>query len=204
MFKNLKKGILILFFIYTIIYIFEYIHTNKVLHFLDYSYLLIFFLFFYFLNLLNIRSIIKYIIVFFLVLWIIAIIKDLNLIEYWIFFTKKTSDYRVIFIYFLFILNIIFKFTSLRRENQEEKEEIYLERKVDADYIIDFIQNDKNKNIFTLGIDSEYGAGKTFLVEKTLEKLNPNKYEIIKIRCLLLEREEVYSYIIEEIKKNFG
>ena len=42
-------------------------------------------------------------------------------------------------------INIIFKFTSLRRENQEEKEEIYLERKDDADYIIDFIQNDKNK-----------------------------------------------------------
>lgn len=201
MFKNLKKGILILFFICTIIYIAEYIHTNKVLHFLDYSYLSIFLLFFYFLNLLNIRSIIKYIIVFFLILWIVAIIKDFNLIEYWIFFTKKMSDYSVIFIYFLFILNIIFKFTSLRRENQEEKEEIYLERKDDADYIIDFIQNDKNKNIFTLGIDSEYGAGKTFLVEKTLEKLNPNKYEIIKIRCLLLERGEVYYYIIEEIKK---
>ena len=199
--ENLKKRILILFFIYTIIYIFEYIHTNKVLHFLDYSYLSIFFLFFYFLNLLNIRSIIKYIIVFFLVLWIVAIVKNFNLIEYWIFFAKKISDHRVIFIFLLFILNIIFKFTSLRRENQEEKEEIYLERKDDADYIIDFIQNDKNKNIFTLGIDSEYGAGKTFLVEKTLEKLNPNKYEIIKIRCLLLEREEVYSYIIEEIKK---
>ncbi len=201
MFKNLKKGILILFFIYTIIYIVEYIHTNKVLHFLDYSYLSIFFLFFYFLNLLNIRSIIKYIIVFFLVLWIVAIVKDFNLIEYWIFFAKKISDHRGIFIYLLFILNIIFKFTSLRRENQEEKEEIYLERKDDADYIIDFIQNDKNKIFFTLGIDSEYGAGKTFLVEKTLEKLNPNKYEIIKIRCLLLEREEVYYYIIEEIKK---
>ena len=201
MFKNLKKGILILFFIYTIIYIVEYIHTNKVLHFLDYSYLSIFFLFFYFLNLLNIRSIIKYIIVFFLVLWIVAIVKDFNLIEYWIFFAKKISDHRVIFIYLLFILNIIFKFTSLRRENQEEKEEIYLERKDDEDYIIDFIQNDKNKIFFTLGIDSEYGAGKTFLVEKTLEKLNPNKYEIIKIRCLLLERGEVYYYIIEEIKK---
>lgn len=201
MFKNLKKGILILFFIYTIIYIVEYIHINKVLHFLDYSYLSIFFLFFYFLNLLNIRSIIKYIIVFFLILWIVAIIKNFNLIEYWIFFAKKISDHRVIFIFLLFILNIIFKFTSLRRENQEEKEEIYLERKDDADYIIDFIQNDKNKNIFTLGIDSEYGAGKTFLVEKTLEKLNPNKYEIIKIRCLLLEKGEVYYYIIEEIKK---
>lgn len=168
---------------------------------MDYSYLSIFFLFFYLLNLLDICSIIKYIIVFFLVLWIVAIVKNFNLIEYWIFFAKKISDHRVIFIFLLFILNIIFKFTSLRRENQEEKEEIYLERKDDADYIIDFIQNDKNKNIFTLGIDSEYGAGKTFLVEKTLEKLNPNKYEIIKIRCLLLERGEVYYYIIEEIKK---
>ena len=78
--ENLKKGILILFFLYTIIYIVEYIHTNKVLHFLDYSYLSIFFLFFYFLNLLNIRSIIKYIIVFFLVLWIVAIVKNFNLI----------------------------------------------------------------------------------------------------------------------------
>ena len=37
--ENLKKRILILFFIYTIIYIAEYIHINKVLHFLDYSYL---------------------------------------------------------------------------------------------------------------------------------------------------------------------
>lgn len=31
--ENLKKGILILFLIYTIIYIAEYIHANKVLHF---------------------------------------------------------------------------------------------------------------------------------------------------------------------------
>lgn len=199
--ENLKKRILILFFIYTIIYIAEYIHANKVLHFLDYSYLSIFFLFFYLLNLLDICSIIKYIIVFFLILWITAIIKDFNFIEYWIFFTKKMSDYSVIFIYFLFILNIIFKFTSLRRENQEEKEEIYLERKDDTDYIIDFIQNDKNKNISTLGVDSNYGTGKTFIVEKVLEKLSTNKYETIKIRCLLLEREEVYYYIIEEIKK---
>ncbi|QQB74503.1 hypothetical protein I6H56_03345 [Fusobacterium canifelinum] len=113
------------------------------------------------------------------------------------------TNYKVILIYFLFILNIILKFSSLRHEIKGETEETYSERKSDVDYIIDFIQNDKNKNIFTLGIDSEYGAGKTFVVEKALEelKLNSKEYEIIKIRCLLLEREEVYYYIIEEIKK---
>ncbi|WP_232623194.1 P-loop NTPase fold protein [Fusobacterium canifelinum] len=201
--ENLKKGILILFFIYTIIYIAEYIHTNKVLHFLDYSYLSIFFLFFYLLNLLDICSIIKYIIGFFLILWITVIVKDFNLIKYWNFFIKEMTNYKVILIYFLFILNIILKFSSLRHEIKGETEETYSERKSDVDYIIDFIQNDKNKNIFTLGIDSEYGAGKTFVVEKALEelKLNSKEYEIIKIRCLLLEREEVYYYIIEEIKK---
>lgn len=201
MFKNLKKGILILFFICTIIYIAEYIHTNKVLHFLDYSYLSIFFLFFYFLNLLNIHSIIKYIIVFFLILWIVAIIKDFNLIEYKNFFIKEMLDYKIFPIYLLSIFNIFLKFSSLRYEMKEKIEETYSERENDVDYIVDFIQNDKNKNISTLGVDSNYGTGKTFIVEKVLEKLSTNKYEIIKIRCLLLEREEVYYYIIEEIKK---
>ncbi|WP_336016956.1 AAA family ATPase [Fusobacterium polymorphum] len=112
------------------------------------------------------------------------------------------SDYKVILIYFLFILNIILKFSSLRHKEKEEAEEkTYSERQDDVDYIIDFIQNDKNKNIFTLGIDSNYGTGKTFIVEKVSEELSSNKYEIIKIRCLLLEKEEVYYYIIEEIKK---
>lgn len=201
--ENLKKGILILFLIYTIIYIAEYIHTNKVLHFLDYFYLSIFFLFFYLLNLLDVRSMIKHVIGFFLILGITALAKDFNLIKYWNFFFKEMTNYKVILIYFLFILNIILKFSSLRHEIKGETEKIYSERKNDVDYIVDFIQNDRNKNIFTLGIDSEYGAGKTFVVEKTLEelKLNSKEYEIIKIRCLLLENEEVYYYIIEEIKK---
>ena len=199
--ENFRKISLIVFFIYTTIYIAEYIHINKVLHFLDYSYLSIFFLFFYFLNLLNICSIIKYIIVFFLILGITGILKDFNLIEYWNFFIKEMSDYKVILIYFLFILNIILKFSSLRHKEKEETEETYSERKDDVDYIVDFIQNDKNKNIFTLGIDSNYGTGKTFIVGKVSEELSSNKYEIIKIRCLLLEKEEVYYYIIEEIKK---
>lgn len=123
------------------------------------------------------------------------------MIEYKNFFIKEMLDYKIFPIYLLSIFNIFLKFSSLRYEMKEKIEETYSERENDVDYIVDFIQNDKNKNISTLGVDSNYGTGKTFIVEKVLEKLSTNKYEIIKIRCLLLEREEVYYYIIEEIKK---
>lgn len=199
--ENFRKVGLILFSVYIIIYIAEYIHSNKVLHFLNYFYLSIFFLLFYLLNLLDIYSIIRDILLFFLILGITMLIKDFDLIEYKNFFIEEMLDYKAFPIYLLFIFNIFFKFTNLRYKSKKEQEETYSEREADVDYIVDFIQSNQNKNIFTLGIDSNYGAGKTFIVEKVLEELSSNKYEIIKIRCLLLEKEEVYYYIIEEIKK---
>jgi len=199
--ENFRKAILMLFFVYTIIYMVEYIHSNKILHFLDYSYLSIFFLFFYLLNLLDIYSILIDILLFFLILGIIIFIKGFDLIEYKISFIKKILDCKAFPIYLFFIFNILLKFTNLRYKNKKEQEKTYLEREADIDFIVNFIQNNQNKNIFTLGIDSNYGTGKTFVVEKALDKLSSNKYEIIKIRCLLLEKEEVYYYIIEEIKK---
>lgn len=87
--ENFRKAILMLFFVYTIIYMVEYIHSNKILHFLDYSYLSIFFLFFYLLNLLDIYSILIDILLFFLILGIIIFIKGFDLIEYKISFIKK-------------------------------------------------------------------------------------------------------------------
>ncbi|WP_339072342.1 P-loop NTPase fold protein [Fusobacterium animalis] len=199
--ENFRKVGLILFSVYIIIYIAEYIHSNKVLHFLNYFYLSIFFLLFYLLNLLDIYSIIRDILLFFLILGITMLIKGFDLIEYKNFFIEEMLDYKAFPIYLLFIFNIFFKFTNLRYKSKKEQEETYSEREADVDYIVDFIQSNQNKNIFTLGIDSNYGTGKTFIVEKVLEELSSNKYEIIKIRCLLLEKEEVYYYIIEEIKK---
>ena len=199
--ENFRKISLIVFSVYIIIYIAEYIHSNKVLHFLNYFYLSIFFLLFYLLNLLDIYSIIRDILLFFLILGITMLIKGFDLIEYKNFFIEEMLDYKAFPIYLLFIFNIFFKFTNLRYKSKKEQEETYSEREADVDYIVDFIQSNQNKNIFTLGIDSNYGTGKTFIGEKVLEELSSNKYEIIKIRCLLLEKEEVYYYIIEEIKK---
>ncbi|MEX6493768.1 hypothetical protein [Fusobacterium animalis] len=79
--------------------------------------------------------------------------------------------------------------------------EIFPEREADIEYVLNFIENKDNKNTTTLGIDSKFGTGKTFIVEKILERLNTKECEQIKVRCLLLEKEEVYYYIIEKIKK---
>ena len=52
-----------------------------------------------------------------------------------------------------------------------------------------------------MGIDENFGEGKTFVVNKALEMLEYNKFEVIKIRCLLLEKEEIYPYIIKQLNR---
>lgn len=52
-----------------------------------------------------------------------------------------------------------------------------------------------------MGIDENFGEGKTFVVNKALEMLEDNKFEVIKIRCLLLEKEEIYPYIIKQLNR---
>lgn len=55
-----------------------------------------------------------------------------------------------------------------------------------------------------LGIDGRFGEGKSFLIDKFIEKVKKERIkevEIIKIRCLLLEKEEVYSYISKQINR---
>ena len=87
------------------------------------------------------------------------------------------------------------------KKNIENIEELYEERKEDLEYIQRFIKNDERK-VNVLGIDGEFGTGKTFLIEKSMENLKSNNnYEFIKIRCLLLERDEVYSYITQQLDR---
>lgn len=129
----------------------------------------------------------------------------------------KENKYRYLYrifyrkIYFS-ITNIVFIKSNIKfhkcnivwqniKKNEISDKEIFPERGEDIKYILNFIENKDNKNITTLGIDSKFGTGKTFIVDKILEKLNTEEYEQIKVRCLFLEKEEVYYYIIEKIKK---
>jgi hypothetical protein len=102
-------------------------------------------------------------------------------------------------IYFLIL--IVIKILKKTESIEKTDEKLYKNREKDKEFILDFLTNNDNKNIYTLGIDSEYGTGKTFIVEKAIEELDYKKFEIIKIRCMLLEKEEIYSYILKKIRK---
>lgn len=199
----LRKLILGIFFTYTIVYIAEYIHLNKVLHFVDYYYLstLIFCIYIFIIS--GIYSIKKPISYFLIISIVLLFIKKINISIYIEFFIEKSTSPLQI----LFLLNLILSFINailydkILKKNEISDKEIFPERGEDIKYILNFIENKDNKNITTLGIDSKFGTGKTFIVDKILEKLNTEEYEQIKVRCLFLEKEEVYYYIIEKIKK---
>ena len=199
----LRKLILGIFFTYTIVYIAEYIHLNKVLHFLDYYYLLTLIFCIYIFIISGIYSIKKPISYFLIISIVLLFIKKINISIYIEFFIEKSNCLLQI----LFLLNLILSFTNtilnnrIFKKNKMSNKEIFPEREADIEYVLNFIENKDNKNITTLGIDSKFGTGKTFIVEKILERLNTEEYEQIKVRCLFLEKEEVYYYIIEKIKK---
>lgn len=199
----LRKLILGIFFTYIIVYIAEYIHLNKVLHFVDYYYLstLIFCIYIFIIS--GIYSIKKPISYFLIISIVLLFTKKINISIYIEFFIEKSTHPLQI----LFLLNLILSFINtilcnkILKKNKILNKEIFQEREEDIKYILNFIENEDNKNITTLGIDSKFGTGKTFIVEKILEGLNAEEYEQIKVRCLFLEKEEVYYYIIEKIKK---
>ena len=199
----LRKLILGIFFTYIIVYIAEYIHLNKVLHFVDYYYLstLIFCIYIFIIS--GIYSIKKPISYFLIISIVLLFIKKINISIYIEFFIEKSTSPLQI----LFLLNLILSFINailydkILKKNEISDKGIFPERGEDIKYILNFIENKDNKNITTLGIDSKFGTGKTFIVDKILEKLNTEEYEQIKVRCLFLEKEEVYYYIIEKIKK---
>lgn len=66
-------------------------------------------------------------------------------------------------------------------------------------FIYRFLKYEDNFNV--LGIDENFGEGKTFVVNKALKMLEDNKFEVITIRCLLLEKEEIYPYIIKQLNR---
>ncbi|WP_279119954.1 P-loop NTPase fold protein [Fusobacterium varium] len=200
MLKNIKKILFKVYLIYTIAYIFDFVLRHRILHFEDWSFLImILFLFSI--------SIFKHAyesFLIFIISFIIAIFfkvgsfsEGLKIFELYSenFFSIRT------FLFIIFsIMMCYFNFKN-EKKNIENIEELYEERKEDLEYIQRFIKNDERK-VNVLGIDGEFGTGKTFLIEKSMENLKSNNnYEFIKIRCLLLERDEVYSYITQQLDR---
>lgn len=211
-----KKNLFLVLIIYISSYIFNYIYTNKTLHFLDWYYLITILFIFLWNYVVDKKSKKNILVLYGVSTFLLFLIKILNNVQIFMSnindFIKRINNWNS----YLFTGSIVIYFIILSRtkiykkNNQENKDskkindDLYENRKKDKEFILDFLTNNDNKNIYTLGIDSEYGTGKTFIVEKTIEeieKLDYKKFEVIKIRCMLLEKEEIYSYILKKIKK---
>lgn len=116
---------------------------------------------------------------------------------------KNTSNLIINSYFFIFILlSFLYYLSRVSTEiinKNESIEELYPERKEDKKSIYDFLTVEDKFNV--LGIDENFGEGKTFVVNKVLEILDDSKFEVIKIKCLLLEKEEIYPYIIKQLNR---
>ena len=204
-----KKNLFLVLVIYISSYIFNYIYTNKTLHFLDWCYLvtiLFIVLFYYVIDKKSKKNVLVLYVVSIFLFFLIKILNNIQLFRLDISnFIKRINNWNTylivgtIGIYFLAL--VIIKICKKTKNIEKSDEKLYKNREKDKEFILNFLTNNDNKNIYTLGIDSEYGTGKTFIVEKTIEELDYKKFEIIKIRCMLLEKEEIYSYILKKIRK---
>ena len=204
-----KKNLFLVLIIYISSYIFNYIYTNKTLHFLDWYYLIAILFICLWNYVVDKKSKNNVLILYGISTFLFFLIKILNNIQVFISdindFIKRINNWNTYLIVgttgIYFLILIVIKIFKKTESIEKTDEKLYKNREKDKEFILDFLTNNDNKNIYTLGIDSEYGTGKTFIVEKAIEELDYKKFETIKIRCMLLEKEEIYSYILKKIRK---
>lgn len=203
-FIKCKKKIFLLYFSYILGYTFIFFINNKTLHFEHWIFLVSMV---YFINLIVILPLSEFskkikIWGFFLLisLFFKISLEGIEIIER---ILKNTSNLIINSYFFIFILlSFLYYLSRVSTEiinKNESIEELYPERKEDKKYIYKFLTDEDRFNV--LGIDENFGEGKTFVVNKALEMLDDRKFEVIKIRCLLLEKEEIYPYIIKQLNR---
>ena len=203
-FIKCKKKIFLLYFSYILGYTFIFFINNKTLHFEHWIFLVSMV---YFINLIVILPLSEFskkikIWGFFLLisLFFKISLEGIEIIER---ILKNTSNLIINSYFFIFILlSFLYYLSRVSTEiinKNESIEELYPERKEDKKSIYDFLTVEDKFNV--LGIDENFGEGKTFVVNKVLEILDDSKFEVIKIKCLLLEKEEIYPYIIKQLNR---
>lgn len=133
------------------------------------------------------------------------------IIIYFIIGMKSFKDIYLIFsnffnistilLIFLGVINYLLRIKTLDEDNSKDDQELYKEKEGDFERILNFLTNTDNK-INILGINGKFGVGKTFITDYTLNHLEHlDKYEILKIRCLMLEKDEIYSYLSNQLNR---
>lgn len=201
--KNTKKLLIGVYSIYTIAYILNFIIEHKVLHFIDWGFLItILFLFYISIFKATYESLFIFIVSFIIALFFKTknFGESLKISEIYIenFFNIRSGIFIILLVSYSFTFKNKKMFIKM---NNKGNEKLYEERQEDLEYIKKFIKNNDRK-VNVQGIDGDFGSGKTFLMEKIVEDLKEDtNYEFIKIRCLLLGKDEVYSYISQQLDR---
>ncbi len=102
---------------------------------------------------------------------------------------KNISFLLMIFIVLYYFIFFVYDNYSIDKDENKEKE-LYLERKLDLERIEEALSYSN-----AIGIDSEWGQGKTFL----LEKIQNNNREVIFISILSVSEEDILIGIIKQL-----
>lgn len=126
----------------------------------------------------------------------IIIMEFLFFEEVFSLFKYDTSPFNTKNSFLCICLSIISIIRNSRHKTSTKNniEKLYPSRKLDLDYI----ENSLNNNNI-LGLDGQWGIGKTFLIKK-LEKRD-FKSEYITISLLNIDSEEIIPYILNQINK---
>lgn len=182
---------IIAYFFALTVYIWRYILDLKVLHMENWVYILSLCFFSYSIIIDKKRDFPKRVLQFIGIFLVLLFYKNDFSIEFCKILFKELKEIILLTV-FLFIY-----YHSFRTEPKNYKKDLKLfkEREKDLETLETFLKGDSN----ILGLEDDYGAGKSFLIEKLFEEIDKDKYEIINIRCLLLEKDFVYQYICKKI-----
>lgn len=199
---GIKKLLFGAYFLYTVGYFIDFFVNKKSLNSIEWIFLTIILFSFYISLMVEKKEMLKNILTYFFVICLVLFFKGDICTNYPIYIIRLQTliNYKIYPFLILFGLNFLLRICSLKKEEKEKIEEVYPERKNDCRYIVDFITNiDCKVNI--LGVNGEFGSGKSFLIEQAIKGIEKENFEIMKIRCLLLDKEEVYLYIAKNINK---
>lgn len=202
--RDKKNQIFILGIIYTIIYVGFYIYENPVFHGKDWYYIitligLIFFLGFD--KIYNFKETVEIIIKYIFITIILLINSNKNIDYYIEFYKTKIFNLRTFILIAFLIVIVLIRRSKIGKNEKIEQDDLFEERREDYRFIQKFISEKTHCKELSLGIDGEFGTGKTYLIEKILKNLDKKKYEIVRINSVTLSDDDIYTYIINRLIK---
>lgn len=198
---GIKKLLFGAYFLYTAGYFIDFFVNKKGLNSIEWIFLTMILFSFYISLIIEKKEILKNVLIYFFIICLVLFFKGDICTNYTIYIIRLQAliNYKIYPFLILFGFNFLLRFCS-SNEGGKNIEEVYLERENDCRYIVDFITNN-DCMVNVLGVNGEFGSGKSFLIEQAIKGIEKENFEIMKIRCLLLEKEEVYLHIAKNINK---